>query len=525
MFSCNINIIVVSNSRRIEDMILDVNLPVDCNINVRTEESLNSDINCLDCAVIFDGIQTVNDEINYIGENCKAILVTEAGELSKIDSDLKSLLSDIWVVPSEQDAFITIIQFYSLRLIEQMKESFDYRIQSICINTAFDSIPDLVWFKDVRGAHLMVNNGFCDAVDKTKEQIYKRGHYYIWDIPQDEYEQGDYVCLESEEVVMKARETCLFDEKVKTKSGMKKFKTYKSPLIDNNGNIFGTCGIAKDVTSLHNIESELKVILDSMPFAVLVENDNGKVISVNSNFYKYFPDYKDIADKSLDRWRNEVLDGHQNDKEITVKLNDNEYILLFFEKPIFNIFNEIIGRVIILNDITEARKNHQQTLYNANTDFLTGVSNRRNLFSHLNKIKHTPRLTLITVDLDNFKKVNDTYGHHEGDKALVETVKLTQNFFKDDFVARLGGDEFLIVTTRECEISEIEKETKKYIEMLKNHYMSNPKFSAMGASAGVAMSVLGDKKEHNFEELMKHSDAALYNAKNFGKGKCCVYSE
>lgn len=525
MYSCNINIIIVSNNLKIEDTIQNVNLPVDCSITVHTEDRLISDINFLDCAVIFDGIQALKDGIKYIGENCRVILVTAAEKFSEIDSGLMPCLNDIWVVPSEQGACLSMLQFYSLRLIEQMKDSFDYRIQSICINTAFDSIPDLVWFKDVRGAHLMVNNGFCEAVDKTKEQIYKKGHYYIWDIPQDEYEQGDYVCLESEEIVINARETCLFDEKVKTKSGMKKFKTYKSPLIDKDGNIFGTCGIAKDVTSLHNIESELKGILDSMPFAVLVENENGKVIIVNSNFYKYFPDYKNIADKSLDKWRNEVLDGHNNDKEITVKLNDTEYILLFFEKPIFNIFNEIIGRVIILNDITEARKDHQQTLYNANTDYLTGASNRRNLFSHLNMIKHNPKLTFITVDLDNFKKVNDTYGHYEGDKALVETVKLTQNFFKDDFVARLGGDEFLIVITRDCEISAIEQETKKYIEMLKNHYMSNPKFSAMGVSAGVAMSVLGDKKAHDFEELMKHSDAALYNAKNFGKGKCCVYGK
>ena len=66
----------------------------------------------------------------------------------------------------------------------------------------------------------------------------------------EEYEQGEYICLESEEIVLQEKKTCIFDEKVKTKHGMRQFKTYKSPIFDDNEQLIGTVGIAHDVTDL-----------------------------------------------------------------------------------------------------------------------------------------------------------------------------------------------------------------------------------------------------------------------------------
>lgn len=104
-----------------------------------------------------------------------------------------------------------ILKAYFEKTAKIMKNDFDYRRLDICFKTSFDSIPDLVWFKDKIGSHLFVNQEFCETVQKTREQIYKRGHYYIWDIPKEEYEQGEYVCLESEDWVMQSRHTQLFD--------------------------------------------------------------------------------------------------------------------------------------------------------------------------------------------------------------------------------------------------------------------------------------------------------------------------
>lgn len=376
------------------------------------------------------------------------------------------------------------------------------------------------------GAHLMVNNGFCEAVDKTKEQIYKKGHYYIWDIPKEEYDRGDFVCLESEDVVIKARKTCVFDEKVKTKNGMRQFITYKSPLIDADGRIFGTCGVANDVTTQHNINSELEVILDSMPIAILIENEAGNVIAKNTRFDEYFPEYTAIVGKSSSVWKERTLRNHQNDNEISVNVGGEEYVLISTERPVFSIFHERIGSVIILTDITKQAKSRRQNILSANTDFLTGLYNRRMLFAHLGLHRCDPHMALITLDLDNFKAVNDTYGHHMGDRALIDTARLLRDCFKGDFIARLGGDEFLVVITRECQENQVINETQHFLEVLQNHFDNKKEFSVMTASAGIAEYTISDEKgekEHDFENLMKCSDSALYDAKKSGKNRCCVY--
>lgn len=523
MYQCYLGIITVSSSRRLAEIIRTAALPEDCSAAVIEQTELTEEIDSRDSAVVFDGIDALKKNAAHLGAHTRTVVVIRPGSAAVTD-DITDRADDIWVIPSE--GADGLVKFYAEKLISDMKTAYDYRLQTICMTTAFDSIPDLVWFKDVRGTHLMVNNGFCKAVDKTKEQIYKQGHYYIWDIPEEEYVKGDYVCLESEDIVIRARQTRVFDEKVKTKSGMRQFITYKSPLIDADGRIFGTCGVANDVTMQHNLNSELEVILDSMPFAILIENENGNVIAKNTRFDEFFPEYYTIVGKNSAEWKEKALKGNPNDNEVSVKVGGEEYFLISTERPIFSIFHEKIGSAIILTDVTKQTKSREQNILSANTDFLTGLYNRRMLFAHLELHKCSPHMAMITLDLDNFKTVNDTYGHHAGDRALIDTARLLRDCFKGDFIARLGGDEFLVVITRECSEEQVLNETRHFLEALKNHFDNKEEFSVMTASAGIAAYTITDEKgenEHNFENLMKCSDSALYDAKHSGKNMCCVY--
>lgn len=412
--------------------------------------------------------------------------------------------------------------------MDNMISRADSRRTEICLSTAIDSVPDLVWFKDSRGAHLNVNNAFCKAVEKTKSQIYKKGHYYIWDIPKSEYDQGDYVCLESEDIVMEARKTCLFDEKVKTKAGMRQFKTYKSPLIDSDGNIFGTCGIARDVTDIQNTNNELDVVLESMPYAVIVADRHNSVISTNSKFSSYFPEDESIIGKNFDEWKKKALSAHRVNAdgciEITKAAEDGEKTLVFIEQPVIDIFDENIGTVNIFRDITLERSFELQTLRNANTDFMTGLNNRRSLFSYLETVKSSPQLSLITIDLDNFKSVNDSFGHPMGDEALIQTSAMLRKCFPGDFIARLGGDEFLVVISGKHSESELENITQNLLDTLCGFYKSREEFKKMSASAGVSYDVI-ESGEHDIEKLMVNSDSALYCAKNLGKSTFRIYGK
>ena len=249
-----LHIYIISDNGGLEEMLRRSEPPEDCGFEFTTLPSAY-DVGTLppDSAVIVDGIDNADDTL--FSYDKKLVLLTDASSLEYADDGLLFRADALWVMPDVVPD-PRLVSAYFTTLAGRMKLEADHRKQTICLETVSDSLPDLMWFKDVKGAHLMVNDAFCRAVEKTKEQIYKRGHCYIWDIPEEEYKTGEYVCLESEEVVMEAKKTCLFDEKIKTKGGMRMFRTYRSALIDKDGTVFGTCGVAHDVTESKNVKGE-----------------------------------------------------------------------------------------------------------------------------------------------------------------------------------------------------------------------------------------------------------------------------
>lgn len=198
-------------------------------------------------SIIID-CDTMPPEFPPHSENIIKVLM--ASSIDSLPKEAISASDRLWIVPvtDGKKRNEALIQSCYAQLLHDMKTEADAEKGYACFETLINSTPDLVWFKNVQGDHMMVNDAFCSTVNKTKKDIYKKSHYYIWDIPKEEYEQGNYVCLESEEIVMAAKKTVLFEETVKSKTGMKQFKTYKSPVLDRRGTVFGTCGIAHDVT-------------------------------------------------------------------------------------------------------------------------------------------------------------------------------------------------------------------------------------------------------------------------------------
>lgn len=162
-------------------------------------------------------------------------------------------LDDVWLLSGS----VSIWHFNFSRLQKNIKTIKDVWLYKNYLDATIDTLPDMVWFKDAKGAHLKVNDAFCDVVQKTKEDIQGRGHYYIWDLTKEQYEKGEFVCMETEEEVMSKRETCVFDEHVLGKNGLRQLKTYKTPLFDIDGTIMGTLGIARDVTREHQYQQKI----------------------------------------------------------------------------------------------------------------------------------------------------------------------------------------------------------------------------------------------------------------------------
>lgn len=381
--------------------------------------------------------------------------------------------------------------------------------------------------KDVKGSHLKVNNGFCHAVGKKKEDVQGRGHYYIWDLKKEEYEQGEYICLESDEIVLEERRTCLFDEMVKSKQGMRQFKTYKSPLFDDDGTILGTVGIAHDVTDLANMGAELEIFLRNMPFAILISGNDGRIINVNAKFEEYFAaKEKNIVGKPYEEWKHVIQkslcktygEGHF---EIRLHGDGEERILEFHEEPIFDVFRNRVGQFCFCRDVTIERTFEHQIWISANTDALTGLYNRRFFYEYMNENRKENQLSLLYVDLDDFKKVNDAHGHHIGDGALELVARLMREAFPGDFIVRLGGDEFLICLVGERSLAFLEEKANRLLQSLLEAFQVSDYLRVMSASIGIASSADPGTK---LDDLVRQSDIAMYAAKQSGKSRCCVYS-
>lgn len=291
-------------------------------------------------------------------KNLNIILCADHHTLSKLSSPYLSSISDAWITPLTDD----LLSFYYTNLMKKIKIEKDFHMTQNYLETTINSIPDLIWYKDIKGAHIKINDGFCAAVGKTKEDCEGRGHYYIWDLKQEEYEKGEYVCLETEEIVLNEKKTCLFDEQVKSKDGMRQFKTYKSPIFDENDDLVGTVGIAHDVTDFDNINTELEIILNSLPFGGLLTDADGKIINVNEKFIEYFRiDRENILYNDYSDFHNRVLalptdDSGQQNTKIHLKHEEQDLILELQETIIFDVFHNEVGHFCIYRDITEREK-------------------------------------------------------------------------------------------------------------------------------------------------------------------------
>ncbi|WP_058307378.1 sensor domain-containing diguanylate cyclase [Gracilibacillus massiliensis] len=189
------------------------------------------------------------------------------------------------------------------------------------------------------------------------------------------------------------------------------------------------------------------------------------------------------------------------------------------------------GEIDIINgqfiDITEQKNLENQLRHMAYFDDLTDLPNRKMLDRHIHKAlarskRHQHSFSLMFVDLDDFKEVNDTLGHDAGDRLLKEVVaRFNQTTREEDLIARIGGDEFILVfeeTSRE----EIEDIAQRIIENTTRPYTIDENEASVSVSIGISMY---PENGSDKEALIQNADKAMYFAKNNGKNNYKFYTQ
>jgi len=197
----------------------------------------------------------------------------------------------------------------------------------------------------------------------------------------------------------------------------------------------------------HNKEHHTLINKKLMSFNV---NINGFISSVNSAFAYFFDLDKDkIINKHFSHFF-QARDLNLNDNSTIIfnAINTKKEVISF-HADIIPVTEDgtIYENIIICQDITYLKQIEKKLEYAAGHDTLTDLPNRSKLFQKIDSLIDQKSLfTLCFIDVDNFKPINDMYGHHAGDMLLKHIAKILQDFLrKSDMVARIGGDEFVIV--------------------------------------------------------------------------------
>jgi len=229
--------------------------------------------------------------------------------------------------------------------------------------------------------------------------------------------------------------------------------------------------------------------------------------------------YKEVAQKSLDSYAQSSEKFETLSQEYSVQINLPELTEKFSDIQV-QMTDEVKRANTVITELSQKVKELEK---NSNLDALTNVFNRRALIQYLEKViskeKLKYELHLLILDIDDFKTVNDTYGHIAGDKILIFIANILHKTLRDgDKIFRYGGEEFIIILNRTSSESCLEI-ANRLLYLIRSN-----KLIYKGNSLTVTMSI-GATKHHagdTPESIIARADKALYKSKKNGKNQMNV---
>ena len=386
------------------------------------------------------------------------------------------------------------------------------------LDVTINTVPDLMWYKRLDGIHMKVNDNFAKTVQKDISDIEGKDHYYIWDAPKPAPGQDVRDCSSSEELTIRSGKTCSFEEEVETREGTKQLTTYKTPFYDSYGKVFGTVGVGHDVTNIRNLGIELSMLVENIPLPMFAATTDWTAVRMNSAFM----DISDTDSTVLDEfnymlWKKQTLlpmnepevdrERHVVKQEFSWTRNGDTRIFLVMEQEVRDHFDHLSGYFCLMEDVTLQRMHIREMDQMATTDVLTGLYNRRYFYKYLSD--QCERLwTLLYMDLDGFKSVNDTYGHHQGDQILIRVSGLLRDIFPMGRAVRLGGDEFAVLVETEMQEAILQQKIKELEEQVEALIPESP--GMLSISVGV---VARRGEITDMDAFIHEGDSRMYEVK------------
>ncbi|MCP8615700.1 PAS domain S-box protein [Salirhabdus salicampi] len=423
------------------------------------------------------------------------------------------------------------------RKIEQMNE----HLELIYHNTA-----DVIITFDAEGHFISVNNRFTEILGWTEQELLMDQSITI--VPPEEREDFPSILskLQKGEII----ENHLSKRKAKNGRIIEMLASY-APVMENGVMVSGIA-VYKDITSLRELEDRLSRteeryriiaeystdlirILDEDGFIRYASPSHENILGVSPEFFvnKSILSFIHKEDMSkVQKWLEQINVSKEPTKIEHRKLTKKGEAIWFesIGVPVLDEKGELDQIVTITRDISIRKEQEEKLEKMALHDELTGLPNRILFQDRLEKALQTTArrgqmTALFALDCDNFKGINDTYGHDVGDEVLMEfSNRIVKSVREKDTVARMGGDEFQVILPEIENRQDAIHVADRIIAAMEQPFQIGERTLHISTSIGI--SFYGSKDTHKtMEMLVKEGDEALYVAKNEGKNTFAIYSK
>jgi len=416
------------------------------------------------------------------------------------------------------------------------------------LKQVINSMTDLIFFKGLDGKYLGCNPAYQKLLGKSEADIVGKTAYDFNDA-----EFADLFTV-SDRAVISTKKLVRIEVWLQQADGTRYlFESTKSPLFDKCGNIFGILGVLRDITSRKEAEEALKA--SENKHRLITENASDAIWCYNydqDRFTFYSPSIRQLRGISVEEAMTEklpdtVMPEYRDDLAVKILAAKNFLI----EHPETTI-NEILeirqptrsGKIIwveissklslneqneleiigVSRNIDDRKKAEGEILYLGYHDQLTGLYNRHYfemiITDEMDRAdRYDEPLSMLLLDLDHFKIVNDTWGHPVGDEILKLTANVIgQNIRTSDVLVRFGGEEFVVLMPQTAKDGVIEAAEKIRVAFENE---SHPITGIRAVSIGVAQRM----KNESFRHWYRRVDEALYQAKESGRNRVVASDE
>lgn len=436
---------------------------------------------------------------------------------------------------------MTVILLAIIRQGVLLKEHEQLLLTQALLRTVLDTVPIRVFWKDKNFQYLGCNTAFAQdtGLNRSEELIGKNDYQLSW------REQAALFQADDHEVMTTGQAKLNYEEPLNNSDGRTIWlRTSKVPLLNRDGTVIGVLGVYDDITLLKDYHDKLMLmakIFEHTQEAIIITNAKMEIIDVNDAFSQ-ITGYtrEDVLGKNPnlfkseyhgndfyhDMWQIINTTGHWSGEIWNRKKNGEIYPEWITISAINDDTGDISHYVGISSDITLLKQHEKQLEHIAHYDALTGIPNRVLLVDRMKQaIAQSHRdqnfLAVCYLDLDGFKPINDSNGHHIGDQVLIKiSDRIIHTIRQGDTLARLGGDEFVILLQGLEKIDDCIHSVKRLLEHIAQPISIENQLFTVTASIGVTIYPNDDQES---DALLRHADQAMYQAKQSGKNRYFLY--